>query len=290
MSSYLPLFSISVEHEYFSEAACSGLDFIATSKTRQMISNAGLLLRRTHDGIHVAYDESRLEALQQYASDPVDAFCFEFKVYSSNPEFKSVTEPFPASSSDVLYFRNSNADWDDGSMVRLHGQEYASKLDFVPLDSAKTKEIISQKERLIPPVFVIKIAASENQSGLFDDKLKPIARHYQLRFKARETIWKYFLLGDMAKQGAYIVDPEDRVEFESTENAVLADQRIAMTFRSKQSIPLNQNYGFNFQLKQKVTGREKVLIKRLPVARINQTGKEVVAEQGMVVSEIYINS
>lgn len=290
MSAFLPLFSVSVEHGFFSGAVCSGLDFVATSKTQRMILNAGLLLRKTHDGFHVAYDDSRLEALQQYALDPDEPLCFEFKVYSSYPEFKSVTEPFPTLRSDVLYFSNDNASMGDGSRVRLHRQQYVSKMDFVPMVSAPLNAVLNQKDRLIPPVLVINISANDKQYGLFDEQLMPMARHYLLRFKARETIWKYFLLGDMAKQGAYIVDPEDRVEFESAENSVLADQRVAMTFRSKQSIPLNENYGFNFQLKQKVPGREKVLIKRLPVARITQTGKEVVAEQGMVVSEIYINS
>jgi len=290
MSAFLPLFSVSVEHGFFSDAGCFGLDFVATSKTQHMISNAGLLLRKTHDGIHIAYDDARLEALQQYALDPDEPLCFEFKVYSSYPDFKSVTEPFPASSDVVLYFSNDNASMGDESRVRLHAQEYVSKINFVPMASAPLNAVLNQKDRLIPPVFVINISANDKQNGFFDEQFMPIARHYQLRFKARETIWKYFLLGDMAKQGAYIADPEDRVEFESAENAVLADQRVAMTFRSKQSIPLNEKYGFNFQLKQKVPGREKVLIKRLPVARINQTGKEVVAEQGMVVSEIYINS
>ena len=290
MSSYLPLFSVAVEHGYFSGAACNGLEFIATSKTKQMISNAGLLLRKAHNGIHVAYDESRLEALQQYAFDPGEPLCFEFKVYSCYPEFKSVTEPFPASSADLLYFSNDNANMGDDSKVRLHAQEYVSKMDFLPVASVPLNTVLNQKDRLIPPVFVLNISASDKQYGLFDEQLMPIARNYKLRFKARETIWKYFLLGDMARQGAYIVDPEGRVEFEFADNAVLSDRRVAMTFRSKQSIPLNENYGFNFQLKQKVSGREKVLIKRLPVARITQTGKEVVAEQGMVVSEIYINS
>lgn len=290
MSTFLPLFTISVEHGFFSNGACHCLNFVATEKTQQIINNAGLLLRKTNDGIFIAYDESRLEALQQYAQDLEDDFCLEFKVYSDSAEFKNYSEPFAASNNDMLYLSNEKAETGEEGRVKLHAQEYVSKINFVPQDSAKLKDMLSQKDRLIAPVFVVKIGVDEKQNSFFDEQLKPTARHYYLRFKARQTFWKYFLLGDMAKQSFYISDPDHRVEFEPAGQAVLADQRVAMTFRSKQSIPLNENYDFHFQLKEKGQGRDKVLIKRLPVARMNQTGKEVVAEQGMVVSEIYINS
>jgi len=290
MSTYLPLFSIAVEHEFFSGAVCSCLDFVATENTHRLINNSGLLLRKTNDGIHVAYDESRLESLQQYALDTDDALCFEFKVYSSSAEFKSYSEPFSASNDEIAYLTNDNVSLDDAGWLELHAQKNLSKIDLLPPDAAQLKDMLSQKDRLIPPVFVVKIYANEKQNGLFDKQLKPVVRNYKLRFKARQTVWKYFLLGDMAKQNAYIVDAENKVEFEPAGTSVLADQRIAMTFRSKQSIPLNENYDFYFQLKQKVPGGDKIVIKRLPVARMNQTGNEVVAEQGMVVSEIYINS
>ena len=290
MSHYFPLFSIAVGHEFFAGSACSCLDFVATPKTNEMISNAGLLLRSTHDGIHVAYDESRLEALQQYALDADEALYFEFKAYSTSPEFKDYSEPFPGRRGEVLYFSNDKPRLNDGSRLGLHEQDYVSEKDFVSVGSVQTKDVLNQKDRLIAPVFVVKISASAKQGDLFDQQLKPIARDYQIRFKTRETRWKYFLLGDIAQQGIYIVDSKAGIDFEPSETTVLADQRTAMTIRSKQSIPLSETYDFNFQLRQIVSGKEKVLIKRLPVARINQTGKEVVAEQGMVVSEIYINS
>jgi hypothetical protein len=71
---------------------------------------------------------------------------------------------------------------------------------------------------------------------------------------------------------------------------MLADNRIAYTFRSKQQIPLNEHYPFRFQLKQKAQGDETVVIPRLPVASVRQVGMEAVAEQVTIVSEIYINS
>jgi len=289
MSMFRHLFSVSVNHDFFSGGRCHCLNFVATGETQHVMENAGLLLRKTTDGIGIAYDESRLEALQQFAADSDDTLYFEFKVYSHSPEFRDYTYPFSGSGQEILFFCNENLNQSNGERIKLHTNEYASTQDFVPLDSIQLKDILNGKDRFLPPVFVIKIAVNNKQS-IFDTQLKPTARDFYIHFKPRHTIWKFFLLGNMAKENAYIYDADDKIEFESAGEATLEGQRTAMVFKSKQNIPLNEKYNLHFQLKEKAQGGERVLIDRLPVACLNHVGKEVVAEDEMVISEIYINS
>lgn len=289
MGAYQALLNIAVEHSFYTNGACSCLNFHPTEKTRRIFENAGLLHKKTANGIQVVYDETRLEALQLYAEDQEEPLCFEFKVYSSDPEFKSYTKPFADMAEGILYFDNRATIAGEGKLS-LSASEYVSKNDLKKPDSNELKDIISQKDRLLPPMFVVKIFAESEQGSQLEQWLKPTLTTYSIAFNARQTFWKYYLLGKMARESLYIFDPENQVEFEALGETSLPDQRVAFTFRSKQSIPLNEHYDFRFQLKEEGQGGENVLINRLPVACITQTGKEVVAEQGMVVSEIYINS
>ena len=266
------------------------MTFVPTEKTRRIFENAGLVLKQKVNGVQVIYDQNRVEALQLYSEDRDEPLCFEFKVYSTDPGFRSYTEPFGGSSDAILYFDNQAAVSVDDDRTRLHAQEYVSNANLKKPDSGPLKDVLSQKDRLLPPVFVIKIFAENNQGPLLKRWLQGNPLNYYVAFNARQTFWKYYLLGKLAKQKSYIFDPENRIEFESLGEAELAGERVALTFRSKQKIPLNERYDFRFQLREEASGGQQVLIQRLPVASINQTGKEVVAGQGMVVSEIYINS
>ncbi len=286
MGLYQTLLNIAVEHRFYTNGACPCLNFYPTEKTQRIFENAGLLKKKTPNGIQIVYDETRLEALQLYAEDQEEPLCFDFKVYSSDPEFRSYTEPFVDMASEILYFDNYAAT----DVKNLSLSDYVSKKDIKKLDANVLEDIISQKDRLLPPIFVVKIFAESEQGSLLEQWLKPTATIYSIAFNARQTFWKYYLLGKMAKESSYIFDPNNQVEFEALGETSLSDQRVAFTFRSKQSIPLNEHYAFRFQLKEKGSGSERVLINRLPVASITSIGKEFVAEKEILVSEIYINS
>ena len=290
MSQYHPLFSIAVAHDYFRSGRCDCLDFVPTAASRRIIDNAGLLLRPSPGGFCIDYDEARLEALQLSADEPGQALALEFKVFSRQPDFKAYTVPFSATEPGVLYFSNEPHKDNSVDELILHPQKYVSKMDFAPLDSAQLQDVLSQRERHIPPIAVLKIAADAEKNGFLDEQLLPSYKAYSIHFRPRETVWKYFLLSKSARDSAYIEDPDNRIEFEASGNAVLADKRVARTFRSKQRIPLQEYFeDCSFQLKEQTPGGNRTIVKRLPVARLNQTGKEVVAEHGTVVSEIFVN-
>jgi len=285
MATFKTLLKVNVEHDFYTNGACSCLNFYATDKTFRLFENTGLLLKNTSHGIQIVYDESRLEALRLYATEQDEPLCFEFKVYSTEPEFRSYTSPFAEVADDILYFDN-HATTLGVANYNLSASEYVSVNDLKKLDSNELKGIIDHKERLLPPVFVVKIFAQNEQGSLLEQWLKPTATTYSIAFNARETFWKYYLLGKMAKETSYIVDSDHNIEFEALGSTTLSDESVAFTFRSMQKIPFNEHYSFRFQLKEKSVGSEHVLINRLPVACVTQTG----LEQEKIISEIYINS
>ena len=289
MGSYLPLFSIEVEHSFFSEGLCLCLEFAPTPKTDMVIKNAGLLTRNTLNGVRVFRDEKRSESLQLYAADPDEPLSLGFKVFSRDPFFENYTGPPAHQEDSILYFDNRGVEIDTTGKFRLHDEEYVSKTDFEKLNSPLLEDTLSKKDRLLRPMFIVQIGVSEKDVSLFDDQSKATAKNYYIKFKARQTFWKYYLLGDMAREDSYIADLNKETEFDFAGRESLSDNRVALTFRSKTHIPLQEKSECRFQLRERNSGGGKVLINRLPVASANQISREVVEGEEAFVSEVFVN-
>jgi hypothetical protein len=260
MGLYLLLFSIEVEHHFFSGGLCRELNFVPTSKTDMVIKKTGLLTKNTINGICLFYDENKSECLQLYAADPDEPLSFGFKVFSRDPFFENYTE-LPASKEDsILYFDNRDVEIDTAGKFRLHNEEYVSETDFENLDSRLLEDILNKRDRLIRPIFTVNIFVPEKEGSLFDEQSKAISTSYQLKFKSRQTFWKYYLLGDIAGEDSYVADLNNETEFEFAGVESLADNRAALTFRSKTTLPFRERSDCRFQLRDRNSGGGKVLI------------------------------
>jgi hypothetical protein len=293
LSTYRTLLSIVVGHNYNSSGVCPSLNFYPTERSIALFAKAGLLLRQTRNGIQIVYDEASIDALEMYALDPLEPLSFDFKVFSSDPDFRNYTEPFTGIEDDILYFDN-RAVSGTGTQA-ISASEFVCADDFRPADSNELVEILDPKDRLINPEFVLRIYATNNKGSLLKQWLQQPPTIYSIRFNSRQRYWKYYLLGKIAmnnksKDGFSIVDPENQFEFETTGEEMLADQSVAYTFRSKHKIPLYEHYPFRFQLRQKGQGGDTTVIPSLPYASVGQAGLEAIAGKKVIVSEIYINS
>ena len=67
MGSYLPLFSVEVEHTFFSKGWCAGLYFVPAPISLTFIKKTGLLIRHTQNGVRVFFDQNSNEVLRLYA-------------------------------------------------------------------------------------------------------------------------------------------------------------------------------------------------------------------------------
>jgi hypothetical protein len=289
MGSYLPLFSVEVEHTYFSEGLCAGLDFVPTPDSRMFIEKTGLLIRHTQNGVRIFFDQNSSEALRLCATDSDEPMRLAFKVFARQRFFRAYTELKTSVEDAILYFDNQGGKIDATNRLRLHDADYVTARNFEKLNSPKIADILSRKDRLLKPEFIVSIRFGEKEIRILDAASKTAYQKYYLKFQARETFWKYYLLGSMTKKKSYIADLDNVTEFEDTGQTSLPGNRIALTFRSKKRIPLREDSEFRFQLKEKDPNGGKVLIKRMPVASAAQFYREIIDGNEAIVSEIFIN-
>lgn len=289
MGPYLPLFSVEVEHTYYSKGRCAGLDFVPTPNSLMLIEKTGLLTRPTQNGVRVFFDQNSSEALRFYATESDEPLRLAFKVFAREMFFRTYTELSIPEEDSILYFDNQGKKIDATHRFRLHDAEYVSTKDFENLNSPRLADILSRKDRLLKPEFIVSIGFGKTEIQILDAAPKTAYHQYYLKFQARETFWKYYLLGSMTKTKSYIADLNNEIEFEESGSELLPVSRTALIYRSKKKLPLREKSDFRFQLKEKDPNGGKVLIKRLPVASASQFTMETINGAEAIVSEIFIN-
>ncbi|MCH7736964.1 MAG: hypothetical protein IH872_06120 [Chloroflexi bacterium] len=290
MSRYSQLFGIEVRHSFFSNGLCHELNFTPTPKTAVKLSNSGLLFKETSGGVRVFYDSDRLDSLRLHAADAQEPLNLVFKAYSRDAFFMNYTECGPDQDDAVRYFDSANAVTQHDGRMRLHAKEYSGSDDFKPMDFAGFQDVLTPADRLLRPTLVVKIGVPKEVADALGDDATGAVGNYFVSFQGRQTVWKYFLLGELAREDIYIADLDNSTEFESSVAEVLADERTAITIKSKTMLRLQERSDYRFQLREEDSGNGKVLIRRLPVATAAHIGAERTGDQSTLVSEMYINT
>lgn len=283
MGFYQPLFTVAVEHSYFSDGLWKELDFIPVQQTTKLINAVGALVRPVKNGIGVFYDTEREAAMHLCAIDTNGMLPFGFKVRATDRSFANYTALAGQREDAVLYFdnRGKRSDAETGN-TELSKGEMVSEDDFRKLAELVADGILDERDLRVPPDFAVRVFAAPPAQG---DSVP----HYRISFDTRRSFWKYHLLGGMNKGGTFIVDMDNRIEFESCGETVLAGERNARVFRSKERIPVLEASGYRFQLREHGQAGGKVLIKRLPVASESRLGMEVIDGKNEIVLESYVN-
>ena len=280
MGPYRLLFSISVEHGFFSDGLLPGLRFEPAQNSAALLARSMLLSRSSPRGVQVYHDAGRSDALQLLADDTDGALQFRFNGYGGQPAPEFVSEPFLFADDATPIFDSENAVREDSGALRLHQGDAIAEQDMV------VQERSGAPRR---PLFGVQIryAASPEQS--LEQRFKGAADEYYLRFAAPRTYWKYYLLGSLSKRQLSIVDLDGDTDFEPLGETVLCSERPALAFRSTAPIALRQRSACRFQLRERSTAGERVLFKRLPVAGTGQVSCETINGNAFAVSEIYLN-
>jgi len=289
MGFYRALFSISVEHAFFADGACKALEFVPTAKTAELQYKSALLIRSSPNGVTVFCEEAQLDDLRRDAADPEKRLSLSYKVYPTDPYFGQYTHPSARSTDEMLYFDSMRAANDANGRLCLHEGDFVSASSFQALDSPALHGKLDKKDILQKPGFVVDVAmAADNNAPSSDVPDMPLQRYY-LRFAARQSLWKYYFLGDLAAKDLYITDLDNKIGFEHVGSMALPGNRRAQVFISNAPIPMQETHGQRFQLRENGQMGEKVLIKRLPNAVVSQINKEVVDGRAVLVSEMYVN-
>ncbi|HEX7645085.1 MAG TPA: hypothetical protein VF472_23025 [Burkholderiaceae bacterium] len=290
MGIYQPLFTVRVGHSYFSSGEWRGLDFVPTADTAKMMKGADVLAKPTGSGVALFYDQDRARTLRLYAEGADPALPFRFKVYCGDKTFANYTAPTSGDPDAILCFDNRAGMADPGSgACRLSKDAFVSDKDLRDMGELIAGGILTEADRRAPPDFVVEVLV---KPGPANDDGSPAAwpsQNCYCNFAARSSLWRYFLLGNLGGSSAAIVDPDNRVVFEQRGEVLLAGNRPAKVFRSKDAIPLQETPTCRFQLKTQGNGGARVLIKRLPAASKNRLGMDEIDGKKEIVFENYIN-
>lgn len=277
MGNYVPLFRLVVKHDFFADGICRHLDFIPTGQTSRIASNAGLLIRGTDDGLGVFCDEDKLQELR--SDDSAADIVLPFVACSTDSHFIQYTAAPFFGTSQVLVFDSRRALRDEDGCARLHAEEYAGDGDLQDVTSPELADIVDRSALLARPAFIVTLAIG-------DDELRGVT-DYVLRFASRSSYWKYYVDADMSSRELAIVDLDGRENFALTGSERLRG-RSSHVFRSGAAIPMQERHTQRFQLKERGTFGEKVVVKRLPNASVKRIGMETIDGKAALVSEMYI--
>jgi hypothetical protein len=287
MGTYLPLFSLEVEHSYFPNDVCRGLRIAPSAKSAQLLDRSGCLLRTTDRGVLVLFDASGTEALRQRAGDSIEPFLLHFLAHASDAAFANYTEGVFGSSQSILLLDSRRAALDASGRWRLHAGASAGAADMRRLTSARAARAMSQRERHAQPHFVISIRVCPADVPQTAQQ----AKRYYCRLQARATVWKYYLFGDLAvaPDDVQVVDLGESCEFDAAVGEHLPDGQNVLAVRSRAPIALQDRSSQRFQLRRRDGGADKVLVKRLPVASPSLIHRETLGGVPTWVSEIYVH-
>ncbi len=287
MGSFLPLFSLEVEHSYFPNNVCRGLHIAPSTQSARLLARSGCMLRTTDRGVMVLFDASATEALRMRASDTLEPFFIHFLAHARDAAFANYTEGVFGSAQSVLLLDSRRAVLDDSGRWRLHAGASAAAADMRRITSARAAKALSQRERHDQPHFVVSVRVCPADLPQTAQQ----AKRYYCRLQARSTVWKYYLLGDLAEAqaGLQVVDLGQAFEFDAAVDERLPDGQSVLAVRSRAPIALQERSPQRFQLRRRGAGADKVLIKRLPVASPSLIHRETLGGVPTWVSEIYVH-
>ncbi len=289
VTNYAPLVGLKIEHEFFVDARCDAISCQPDAATVKLLRDCGLVLKTYSDGVSVSLDQNSTEALAAAIADTAAPPVLWFRLHPTDKQLSNCTIPSTPRDGEVLMLSGANAsDSANKKPQSLAKGATVSVTDFIPFEVLNKKgelivnpeiaDVLTSRDRRIPPLAFVCITLSD---------LTP--RGFVVRFEARQTYWKYYVLGDLAKSSAKIVDTKKEVEFELGRETTLADERRSITFISKVQIPLRERSNRRFQLRDNGSGVDKVLIKNLPVASKGKLYKDTINGQKALVSDIYVN-
>jgi len=274
---YEVLVNISFSHTYFSNKVFAGLVFTPSSSTQLLFLNYGLLFKPNYGGFTIAYDanfngekRSREEVVSSIVDCRFTATLNDFNFYN----YTAIAEK--DISKKVFHFYNAV---DDNEVLNksLHSEEFVSEYDL--------KNIADFDETFFVKPFAI-----------LDLKIAPeLLENYSLNFKAKETIWRYILMGEhlQSLNSPAIIDNNGKEPFDGPEHLKFSGTQ-GLAFRSKKAISFSETSVQNFQLVENFdieTGRYKVVMRALPKA--NPALITLIKDENTIAnnnySEIFIN-
>ena len=293
-SPHVPLLHICARHAYFGEQAVTRFRFAPSPATEATLRRLHILTRVSAEGLTLVCPERTRTALRAGAEPALE---LEFHAWGTGTSFALVTAPEAPAADARLIFHSARALREETGNWRLHAAPHADAAAWsracIPNRAAALADTDMGAAR---PAFHVVLGAPAIAAALAG----AAAPRFLVRFGARQTRWKYYLLTDAVPADrlssdpdaghAAIVDLDGVLSFTPLGYTELPGKRTALTFISEQAIDMRQHPSQRLQLcEHDEPGKpvKRILIKRLPNASAATAGSEVAAG-AMLVSEIYI--
>lgn len=266
VSAYARLFSIEVLHPYFSAPSRLKLRFLPDTATQAWLARTDCVVRGFDHLLHVYFEAERNSPARIVAADG-GRVELRFGVYAQDRQFGRFTDDLPTMDAAPLTFRSDGAA-KDGEALRLA--------------TAKDEDAVTWTEGSRPDFVVAITLVDEVPTG---DAPGPL---YRVALKARESFWKYILLGDWTQ--IRVVDPQSAVTFEDAADATLPDGRVVHAVRSKKAIPLAERFEHRFELHAVSAASGEAPFKRvLPTPAPANLARDRTSDgRELLVSEIFV--
>ncbi|MDX8399689.1 MAG: hypothetical protein R8K20_05520 [Gallionellaceae bacterium] len=182
MDAYLPLFSISVSHRYFTDGLWKGLSFVASPYAQKIIDASNIVVLPTQNGIGIFYDGGKADVLKLYAKDTNGILPFRFKVYAQNRTFENYTVPSLHGKKAVFCFDNTAMlNNPESEIIRLSQDEFVSEKDFRDIEALIVEGVLRDRERHAPPDFMVDMSVKPSKDGEW------CTQDYELKFNSRQS-------------------------------------------------------------------------------------------------------
>jgi hypothetical protein len=284
-AAFLPFFSVSIEHGYFSDDHGPALEWRPTPAAAMLLERAGCRTTCSRGTLSVYADQSRLPALRSCLQDPREAFCLTYRLQLRDSLFESYTGGAPGERDRVLFLSNTAGVLDDTGVQQLHPDTEVTSAQYLPFTDERLAAVLALSERSMRPSPIVQLVFGPQDAPVPGESPLPAGRRFRIRFAARSTLWKYFLFGPWSAAAIEVVDLARQASFSAPRPERLPDGRAAVTVRSAAPIALQQRPTQRFQLRSREEGQDAILIDRLPFAAPGRMGA---AEDGVAVSEIYV--
>ncbi len=274
---YEVLLNVSFNHTYFSNKVFAGMAFTPSSATQLLFLNNGLFFKTYPGGFRIVFDTNfngSARSREDLISEVLD--CRFNATLRDNSFYNYTAVDGEDISKKVFHFYNAS---NDETVLRtaLHSGDFISEKDLKPI------------AEFAEPYFIKPFA-------ILDLRLAPgLPENYFLNFKARETIWRYVLIGEdlQSLNNPAILDSAGTEPFEGPELLNFSGTS-GLAFKSRQAISFTERSVQNFQLVENYdaeTGRYKVVMRALPKANpemITLISRDNTLENNNY-SEIFIN-
>ncbi|MFK7887694.1 MAG: hypothetical protein AB8G16_12620 [Gammaproteobacteria bacterium] len=290
MTQYQPLFRVALEHDYFQAPESMGTVCVCDPRSEALAHACGLVIKVGVDGAVIYFDASNRTALEMTIADSQKPACLWFRLQTDNPLMHYCTEPRSPEPGSAFFF--TNAAGSDQQAAPTQGLAIHDKVtidDVVSLDDERLSAVVTTHDRLHPPYAFVCIALADLPT-LSDTA---VASDFIIRFAARETHWKYYLVANAPTRQWAVKSTEHGAAVDSTaiefirRTERLPDGRECATFTSKSSIAMRERGTERIELRNVDT--DTVEIDRLPVASPQNFSQDTLDGRDVYVSNIFVN-